>query len=85
MAGTVPVDARLERSVSLLGVTGEPLGYPEGRAVSTAASADLRSRSMSVNDIPSLEQGLDLLINGSPIGGAMSVTNGTYHYWYRYR
>ncbi len=68
MAGTAPTETRLERSISLLGVSGEPQGYLEVRTGSTAAAGDPRSRSMSVNDIPSLEQGLDILINGSPIG-----------------
>jgi hypothetical protein len=68
MAGTVTTGTRLERSLSLLGVSGEPPGNLEVRVGSSAAAGDSRSRSMSVNDVPSLEHSLDILINGSPIG-----------------
>jgi hypothetical protein len=68
MAGTGPPGTRLERSLSLLGVSGDPPGNLEVQAGSPAAVKDSRSRSMSVNDVPSLEHGLDILINGSPIG-----------------
>ncbi len=68
MAETGSSGSRLERSLSLLGVSGEPLGHLEAQAGTSMAVKDSRSRSMSVNDVPSLEHGLDILINGSPIG-----------------
>jgi hypothetical protein len=68
MAGTVPTGTRLERSLSLLGVSGEPPGNLDVQVGSSAVAGDSRSHSMSVNDVPSLEHGLDILINGSPIG-----------------
>jgi hypothetical protein len=62
MSGTGPPGTRLERSLSLLGVSGEPSGSLGVQSSSPVAASDLQSRSLSV------KQGLDILINGSPIG-----------------